>query len=214
MSPDKMSRTKCRGQNVMWTKCHWTKCHGQIVADKMSRTKCSGQNVVDKMSWPKCHGQKVVDTMSWTKCCGQNVVVRMSWTKCRGQYVLVKKCSGQDAPGIVLHKMSWFVQQLLVVLKQISQSLSYLSRLPIIYHLFQNIVELNSYLERESFTRNKEACLHSFVETGEATKWGVRCCMMICMFAIGSLLGTHETEQLNKCGAAPCPIFQVSKFSL
>ena len=53
--------------------------------------------------------------------------------------------------------------------------------------------------------------MHSFVETGEATKLGVRCCMMIRMFAIGLLLGTMK--QLNKCGAAPCPIFQISKFS-
>ena len=58
------------------------------------------------MSWTKCRGQNVVDKMSWSKCRGQNVVVEMSWTKCRGQYVLVKQCSGQDAPGIVVHKMS------------------------------------------------------------------------------------------------------------
>ena len=44
-----------------------------------------------------------MDKMLWTTCRGQNVVVKMSWTKCRGQYVLVKKCSGQDAPGIVVH---------------------------------------------------------------------------------------------------------------
>ena len=98
MSPDKMSRTKRRGQNVMWTKCHWTKCYGHMVADKMSRIKCSGQNVVDKMSRTKCHGQKVMDTMPWSKCRGQNVVDKMSlW------YVVVKNCSGQ---GIVVHKMS------------------------------------------------------------------------------------------------------------
>ena len=53
-------------------------------------------------------------------------------------------------------------------------------------------------------TRNP-ACLHSFVKTGEAAKWGVRCCMIIYTFAIGLLLGT--IEQLNKCGTAPCPIF-------
>ena len=75
MSPDKMSRTKCRGQNVMWTKCHWTKCHGQNVADKMSRTKCSGQNVVDKMSRTKCRRQNVTDKRSWTICRGQNGIV-------------------------------------------------------------------------------------------------------------------------------------------
>ena len=58
----------------------------------MSRTKGPGHNAVDKMLW--------------TKYRGQNVVVKILWTKCRGQYVLVKKCSGQDAPGIVVHKMS------------------------------------------------------------------------------------------------------------
>ena len=26
MSPDKMSRTQCRGQNIMRTKCYWSKC--------------------------------------------------------------------------------------------------------------------------------------------------------------------------------------------
>ena len=55
MSPDKMSRTKCRGQNVMGTKCHWTKCRGQ--------------NVMVKLSWSKCRGYNVVDKTSWTKCC-------------------------------------------------------------------------------------------------------------------------------------------------
>ena len=98
MSPDKMSRTKCRGQNVMWTKCHWTKCHGQNVADKMSRTKCSGQNVVDKMSQTKGRGQYVVDKMSQTKGRGQYVVDKMAWSKGRGQYVVAwSKCHGQKS---------------------------------------------------------------------------------------------------------------------
>ena len=89
---DKMSRTKCRGQNVMGTKCHWTKCRGQNAVDKMWWSKCRGQNVVDTMSWTKCRGPNVVDKMSWSKCRGQNVVDEMSWSICSG-----KKCSGQDA---------------------------------------------------------------------------------------------------------------------
>ena len=79
MSPDKMSRTECRGQNVMGTKCHWTKCRGQKAVDKMSWSKCRGQNVVDKMPWTK---------MPWTICCGQNIVEKMSRTEGRGQYVV------------------------------------------------------------------------------------------------------------------------------
>ena len=131
--------------------------------------------------------------MSWSKCRGQNVVVTMSGTKCRGQNVVVNmfgsKCSGQDAPGIVVHKMSWFVQQLL---QHISQFLSYVSRLPTIY---QNIVELNCLLEHESFTRNKEACLHSFVETRAVAilfgapvqhlargPWPCKCNLEICLY--------------------------------
>ena len=50
MSPDKMSRRKCRGQNVMWTKFHWTKCRGQNAVDNMLWTKCRGQN--DSTFWP------------------------------------------------------------------------------------------------------------------------------------------------------------------
>ena len=95
---------------------------GQNVTDKMSRTNCYVDKMsLDKMSRTKCRGQNVVVKMSWSKCRGQNVVVKMlrsmSGTKCRGQNVVVNmfwlKCSGQDAPGIVVHKMSWFVQQLL-----------------------------------------------------------------------------------------------------
>ena len=70
------------GQNVI----------GQNVADKMPWTKCGGQNVGVKMSWI----DNVVDKMLWTKCRGQNVVNKMSWSICSG-----KKCSGQDAPGIL-----------------------------------------------------------------------------------------------------------------
>ena len=80
MSPDKISRTKCGEQNVMWTKYHWAKCHGQNFADKMSRTKCSGQNVVDKIARTKCRGQNVTDMRSWTICRGQNGMVKMFWS--------------------------------------------------------------------------------------------------------------------------------------
>ena len=108
MSPDKMSRTKCRGQNVMWTKCHWTKCHGQNVADKMSRTKCSGQNVVDKMSLTKGRGQYVVDKMSQTKGRGQYVVDKMAWSKGRGQYVVAwSKWHGQNVLVNFVDKLQW-----------------------------------------------------------------------------------------------------------
>ena len=71
MSPGKMSRTKCRGQNVTGTKCHWTKCRGQKAVDNMS-----GQNVVDKRSRTEGCGQYVVDKMAWSKCRGQNVLVK------------------------------------------------------------------------------------------------------------------------------------------
>ena len=80
MSPDKMSRTKSRGQNVMVTKYHWTKCRGQNALEMLG-SKCCGQNVVDKMSWTKCCGQNVLVKMSWSKCRGRNVVVNMFWSK-------------------------------------------------------------------------------------------------------------------------------------
>ena len=67
MSPDKMSRTKCRGQNVM---PHTIPSQGQNVI---------GQNVADKMPWTKCRGQNVVVKISRIKCRGQNVVNKMSW---------------------------------------------------------------------------------------------------------------------------------------
>ena len=78
---DKMFWTKCRGQNVMRTKCYWSKCRGQNVVDKMSWTKRCGQNVLDTMSWTKCSGQNVVVKMSWSKCRGQSVVINMFWSK-------------------------------------------------------------------------------------------------------------------------------------
>ena len=84
----------------------------------------------------------------------------------------------------------------------------YVSRLPTI---FQNNVELNCYLERESFTRNKEACLRSFVETEGATKWGVRCCMMICMVARFTARNTHDrtVEQMWGSSVPHFPDFKI-----
>ena len=76
-----MSRTKCRGQNVMGT---W----------------CRGQNIVVKMLWTKCPGQKVVVKMSWSKCRGRNVPVKMSWW-----YFLNKNLFSRHISG--LHAFLW-----------------------------------------------------------------------------------------------------------
>ena len=170
------------GQNVI----------GQNVTDKMSRTKCREQNVVVKISWSKCRGQNVGDKMSGKKCRGQYVLVKMFWSRCPGY----------------CRALNELIRATAVVLTQISQSLSCVSRLPTI---FQNIVELNCYLERESFTRNNEACLHSFVETGEATKWGVRCCMTICMFARVSARNAQDrtVEQMWNSSVPHFPDFKI-----
>ena len=125
---------KVLGQNVS----------GQNVTDKISRTKCYVDKMsLDKMSRTKCRGQNVADNMSWLKCRGQNVVVKMSGTKCRGQNVVVNvfwsKCSGQVPLGIFVQNISWFVQQLFVQ-KQVSQSLSYVSRLPTIYTIYKTML--------------------------------------------------------------------------
>ena len=111
MSSDKMSRTKCRGQNVNGTKCYWTKCHGQNVVDMMSWTKCRGHDVVDKMSWSKClgqngPGQNVVVKISWSKCRG-----RIVWSKCPGDIFLIKSFFPRHISG--LHTAFWPLDALL-----------------------------------------------------------------------------------------------------
>ena len=62
---DKMSWTKCNEDKMSLVKMSRTKCRGQNVVVEMS-----WQNVVVKISWSKCRGQNVVVKISWSKCRG------------------------------------------------------------------------------------------------------------------------------------------------
>jgi len=99
MSPDKMSRTKCRGQNVAGTKCRRTKCRGQNVVDKMSRTKCRGQNVAGIQRETKCRGHGTAANHQRglgqeLKTGGKGSCCRRFWTGCNSSLsAYIPSCS-------------------------------------------------------------------------------------------------------------------------